>query len=501
MPLRLGVQRRGRLVEDQQGRVLEQRPGDRQTLALAAGKQHAILADLGVEALRQVVDELLGVGSLRRPLDFLARRASQVAVGDVVGHAVVEQRDLLGHQGDVAAQVAQAIILDFNAIKEDLAVIVLVKARNQVGQGRFAATGTADQGDHLPGLGDETDVIQHLLVGSGITEAQVAHFQAPADPLLLDGTLVFLRRFVELLEDALGAGDAALDRGTDLGKLADRLGQQARRGDIGHQVAGRGVPAQPQHEEHQYRHGDVDHQLQHRRVDRAGLGHPQLLVGIALAGVEEALLFIGFAAEAAHHPVALDGFRGDVGDVAHGHLDLLALLAELAAGGSHHHRDDRQDRQHHQGQLPVHPQQVEEQEDHGQALTDHHLDGIRGRSGDHGHVEGDARDQVAGAVRVEIAVRQHQQLVEQGDPQVMHQPQGNLGEEEVAEERAQPLPGSDQDDQQRHRVDQVQVAQPGPLHIRKQCRVRIGEAVDEILEDARQHRLGRREDQETDDAE
>lgn len=52
MTLRLGIQRRGGLIEDQQRRVFEQRPGNRQTLALTAGKQHAVLADLSVQALR-----------------------------------------------------------------------------------------------------------------------------------------------------------------------------------------------------------------------------------------------------------------------------------------------------------------------------------------------------------------------------------------------------------------------------------------------------------------
>ena len=52
LPLGFGVERRGRLVEDQDRRVLEQRARDRQALALAAGQAHAVLADQGVEALR-----------------------------------------------------------------------------------------------------------------------------------------------------------------------------------------------------------------------------------------------------------------------------------------------------------------------------------------------------------------------------------------------------------------------------------------------------------------
>ena len=51
--LALRVERRGRLVEEQDRRVLEDRAGDGDALALAAGQRHAALADLGVVALRQ----------------------------------------------------------------------------------------------------------------------------------------------------------------------------------------------------------------------------------------------------------------------------------------------------------------------------------------------------------------------------------------------------------------------------------------------------------------
>jgi hypothetical protein len=102
MTFGLGVERRGRLVENQDRRVLEQRAGNRQALALAAREQHAVLADLGVEALRQAVDELARVGGFGG-FSIVARAgaSARLAVGDVAGDRVVEQRDLLGDQRDV----------------------------------------------------------------------------------------------------------------------------------------------------------------------------------------------------------------------------------------------------------------------------------------------------------------------------------------------------------------------------------------------------------------
>ena len=53
--LALGVERRGRLVEQQERRVAQDRARDRDALALAAGQRHAALADRRVVALRQPV--------------------------------------------------------------------------------------------------------------------------------------------------------------------------------------------------------------------------------------------------------------------------------------------------------------------------------------------------------------------------------------------------------------------------------------------------------------
>ena len=49
--LALGVERRGRLVEQQDGRVLEDGARDGQALALPAGELGAVLADLRVQPL------------------------------------------------------------------------------------------------------------------------------------------------------------------------------------------------------------------------------------------------------------------------------------------------------------------------------------------------------------------------------------------------------------------------------------------------------------------
>ena len=71
---RLGVERRGRLVEQQQRRVAQQGAGDGDALALAAREARAALAEIGVEPLRQPAQEFGGIGRLGR-LPELARRS------------------------------------------------------------------------------------------------------------------------------------------------------------------------------------------------------------------------------------------------------------------------------------------------------------------------------------------------------------------------------------------------------------------------------------------
>src|SRR5207245_2283 len=59
--LALGVYRRERFVEHEDGRVAQQRACDRDALALTAGEPHAALADDGAVALGQPRDELVRV--------------------------------------------------------------------------------------------------------------------------------------------------------------------------------------------------------------------------------------------------------------------------------------------------------------------------------------------------------------------------------------------------------------------------------------------------------
>src|SRR5204862_351211 len=59
------IDRAGRFIEHQDGRVFEKRSRERNPLAFATGKAHPTLADAGLIALRQFHNEIVRIGKLR----------------------------------------------------------------------------------------------------------------------------------------------------------------------------------------------------------------------------------------------------------------------------------------------------------------------------------------------------------------------------------------------------------------------------------------------------
>ena len=104
LALGVAVERRGRLVEDEDRRRLEDGAGDGDALLLAARELQPALADLGVVAVGQALDE---VADLRRLAPRRATSSSPAlgpAVADVVGDGVVEEHGVLRDHADRGAE-------------------------------------------------------------------------------------------------------------------------------------------------------------------------------------------------------------------------------------------------------------------------------------------------------------------------------------------------------------------------------------------------------------
>ena len=116
--LRLGVHGRGAVVEDQEPRVDEERPGYGDALPLAAGEPDAPLADDGVVAVGRAPDELVRLGGLGRRHDLLVGRVGS-AEGDVVAHGAREEARLLQHYPDLGPAASERHVAHVVAVEPD----------------------------------------------------------------------------------------------------------------------------------------------------------------------------------------------------------------------------------------------------------------------------------------------------------------------------------------------------------------------------------------------
>ena len=117
-PLRFGVERRGRLVEQQQRRVAQQRARDREALALAAREARAAFAHEGVEPLRQRAQEVGGVGRLGRRPDRVVV-GIPAAVAQIVARRGGEDHRFLRHHRDARADRGGIGIAQRHAVEPD----------------------------------------------------------------------------------------------------------------------------------------------------------------------------------------------------------------------------------------------------------------------------------------------------------------------------------------------------------------------------------------------
>ena len=101
--------------------------------------------------------------ALRRGLDLLPARR-RLAEGDVVGDGPVEHEVLLGDHHHRPTQVVVAEVAQVDPVQRDPAAVGVVEPGHQLGDGRLARTGGADQGDGLAGRDVQLEARQHRAV-------------------------------------------------------------------------------------------------------------------------------------------------------------------------------------------------------------------------------------------------------------------------------------------------------------------------------------------------
>ena len=102
----LRVEAARRLIQDQDLGALQDDPSDGHPLALAGTEGNAALTHHLVEPIRQVGDELGGMGGLRRLFD-LRLSGIQVAVDQVLTNGPGEEHRLLRNDADLTSEFVE----------------------------------------------------------------------------------------------------------------------------------------------------------------------------------------------------------------------------------------------------------------------------------------------------------------------------------------------------------------------------------------------------------
>ena len=108
---RLGIQRRSRLIEYQYRGIFQKRSCDREPLPLATRKPQTALANSGVKAGHELVDQSRLGGAKDCVLT-----GRWFTVCDVGPYRVIEKDDVLGHDRDLLPQRLQLEVPDIPAV-------------------------------------------------------------------------------------------------------------------------------------------------------------------------------------------------------------------------------------------------------------------------------------------------------------------------------------------------------------------------------------------------
>ncbi len=212
------VEGAGRLVEEEDLRLVDDGAGDHQALALAAGQRAAAFRDVGVHAHRHVAD-VLGQARLLGRLPGVLERAGAGAA-DVAEDLGRHHAADLQHDAHLLAQHAHVDRRQVLAVEVDGARRRLLEAEHQAHQRRLAAARRADEGDELAGLDLERQVADDRRPVLRVAEGDVRDVDRAGQPAGEALRAIDLGRRLEDRDDALVDRDDAqqVERG-----VAERL--------------------------------------------------------------------------------------------------------------------------------------------------------------------------------------------------------------------------------------------------------------------------------------
>ena len=202
-----GVDRAGRLVEDEDGSVGEHGARDGQQLLLPLGDVRRLLVELHLVTAGRRADEGVGARGLRRRDDLGVGRVG-AAVADVFHDRALEEPRVLQHHAEGTPQITARIVAHVAPVDEDGAGVHIVKAHEQLDHGGLAGAGRADDGDSPARRHVAAPVVDDRL-REIVAEAHVAERHVAADVVRRSGQRG-VGRLLRLLEEGKHALAAAM---------------------------------------------------------------------------------------------------------------------------------------------------------------------------------------------------------------------------------------------------------------------------------------------------
>ena len=172
-----GVQRRGRLVQDQHLRISDQGARDRDALALTAGEVLSAGADQIVVAARMRQDILFDAGLPGSPGDL---RTGDPAVpeADVVARGRLKERAFLAHDRHTVSKEGFRQLEAVHPVIQHLPRPGEHRAGHELCDGGFARAGRPHEGHALARLDFEGEIIQQRRAQMRIAEGDVPKLDA-----------------------------------------------------------------------------------------------------------------------------------------------------------------------------------------------------------------------------------------------------------------------------------------------------------------------------------
>ena len=163
--IRRRIYRTGRIIKNQNLRILQQRSRNAEPLLLSAGDIRASLLNIGVIALRKPLDKLIRTGNPADPLALLLRSIF-IAPAQILQNGSGEQDVLLQDNRHLVPQGFHVIIPHIHTADLDASSGHIIQTADQIHETRLCRAGSADDADALTGGNGKINVLQHRLTGA-----------------------------------------------------------------------------------------------------------------------------------------------------------------------------------------------------------------------------------------------------------------------------------------------------------------------------------------------